>query len=84
MFLNQSLNHNKVYILIKMCTRHALSHVISVLVLGHIRISDLGLAVQIPEGETIRGRVGTVGYMGKNLKKLILLKVTVDFGQTTY
>uniref|UniRef100_A0A3Q0REM5 G protein-coupled receptor kinase n=1 Tax=Amphilophus citrinellus TaxID=61819 RepID=A0A3Q0REM5_AMPCI len=31
--------------------------------LGHIRISDLGLAVQIPEGETIRGRVGTVGYM---------------------
>lgn len=31
---------------------------------GHIRISDLGLAVQIPEGETIRGRVGTVGYMG--------------------
>ncbi len=35
--------------------------------LGHIRISDLGLAVQIPEGETIRGRVGTVGYMGKNL-----------------
>uniref|UniRef100_A0A673GSL9 G protein-coupled receptor kinase n=1 Tax=Sinocyclocheilus rhinocerous TaxID=307959 RepID=A0A673GSL9_9TELE len=30
---------------------------------GHIRISDLGLAVQIPEGETIRGRVGTVGYM---------------------
>lgn len=32
--------------------------------LGHIRISDLGLAVQIPEGETIRGRVGTVGYMG--------------------
>lgn len=33
---------------------------------GHIRISDLGLAVQIPEGETIRGRVGTVGYMGKS------------------
>uniref|UniRef100_A0A671KQM9 G protein-coupled receptor kinase n=1 Tax=Sinocyclocheilus anshuiensis TaxID=1608454 RepID=A0A671KQM9_9TELE len=30
---------------------------------GHIRISDLGLAVQIPGGETIRGRVGTVGYM---------------------
>uniref|UniRef100_A0A8C6SMV2 G protein-coupled receptor kinase n=1 Tax=Neogobius melanostomus TaxID=47308 RepID=A0A8C6SMV2_9GOBI len=30
---------------------------------GHIRISDLGLAVQIPEGDTIRGRVGTVGYM---------------------
>ncbi|XP_036083322.1 G protein-coupled receptor kinase 4 isoform X8 [Rousettus aegyptiacus] len=30
---------------------------------GHIRISDLGLAMEIPKGETIRGRVGTVGYM---------------------
>uniref|UniRef100_A0A672I6W2 G protein-coupled receptor kinase n=1 Tax=Salarias fasciatus TaxID=181472 RepID=A0A672I6W2_SALFA len=30
---------------------------------GHIRISDLGLAVHIPEGQTIKGRVGTVGYM---------------------
>ncbi|KAM6294654.1 LOW QUALITY PROTEIN: G protein-coupled receptor kinase 5-like [Aegotheles albertisi] len=30
---------------------------------GHIRISDLGLAIKIPQGETIRGRVGTVGYM---------------------
>lgn len=30
---------------------------------GHVRISDLGLAVEIPENETIRGRVGTVGYM---------------------
>ncbi|XP_019567073.2 G protein-coupled receptor kinase 4 isoform X2 [Rhinolophus sinicus] len=30
---------------------------------GHIRISDLGLAMEIPEGGTIRGRVGTVGYM---------------------
>ena len=34
---------------------------------GHVRISDLGLAVEIPEGETIRGRVGTVGYMGMSL-----------------
>lgn len=32
---------------------------------GHVRISDLGLAVEIPEGDTVRGRVGTVGYMGK-------------------
>lgn len=32
---------------------------------GHVRISDLGLAVQIPEGEMVRGRVGTVGYMGE-------------------
>jgi len=31
---------------------------------GHVRISDLGLAVEIPEGESIKGRVGTVGYMG--------------------
>ena len=30
-----------------------------------MRISDLGLAMQIPEGETIRGRMGTVGYMGQ-------------------
>uniref|UniRef100_A0A3B4XHS7 G protein-coupled receptor kinase n=1 Tax=Seriola lalandi dorsalis TaxID=1841481 RepID=A0A3B4XHS7_SERLL len=30
---------------------------------GHIRISDLGLAIKVPEGEHIRGRVGTVGYM---------------------
>lgn len=30
---------------------------------GHVRISDLGLAVEIPEGELVRGRVGTVGYM---------------------
>lgn len=28
-----------------------------------MRISDLGLAVEIPEGEMVRGRVGTVGYM---------------------
>ncbi|XP_069396818.1 uncharacterized protein [Delphinus delphis] len=31
--------------------------------IGHIRISDLGLAVEIPEGETIQGRVGTLSYM---------------------
>lgn len=31
---------------------------------GHVRISDLGLAIEIPEDETVRGRVGTVGYMG--------------------
>lgn len=30
---------------------------------GHVRISDLGLAVEIPEGEAIKGKVGTVGYM---------------------
>lgn len=31
---------------------------------GHVRISDLGLAVEIPEGEMVRGRVGTVGKCG--------------------
>lgn len=36
---------------------------------GHIRISDLGLAIKIPEGETIRGRVGTVGYMAPEVIK---------------
>ncbi|MEE6479233.1 hypothetical protein FKM82_012183 [Ascaphus truei] len=30
---------------------------------GHIRISDLGLAIEIADKEGIRGRVGTVGYM---------------------
>ena len=28
-----------------------------------MRISDLGLAVEITEGDMVRGRVGTVGYM---------------------
>uniref|UniRef100_A0A672T2W7 G protein-coupled receptor kinase n=1 Tax=Sinocyclocheilus grahami TaxID=75366 RepID=A0A672T2W7_SINGR len=35
----------------------------------HIRISDLGLAVHIPEGQTIKGRVGTVGYMAPEVVK---------------
>ncbi|XP_061380018.1 G protein-coupled receptor kinase 2 isoform X2 [Danaus plexippus] len=30
---------------------------------GHVRISDLGLAVDVPESGGVRGRVGTVGYM---------------------
>ncbi|MEQ2207137.1 G protein-coupled receptor kinase 6, partial [Xenoophorus captivus] len=30
---------------------------------GHIRISDLGLAIHVPDGQSIKGRVGTVGYM---------------------
>ncbi|XP_062399362.1 G protein-coupled receptor kinase 5 isoform X1 [Sardina pilchardus] len=30
---------------------------------GHLRISDLGLAIKLVNGEPIRGRVGTVGYM---------------------
>ncbi|KAH9522214.1 G protein-coupled receptor kinase 6 [Dermatophagoides farinae] len=34
---------------------------------GHVRISDLGLAVEIPENEMVRGRVGTVGYMSPEI-----------------
>ncbi|XP_068608680.1 G protein-coupled receptor kinase 5 [Brachionichthys hirsutus] len=30
---------------------------------GHIRISDLGLAVRLTEKRSVRGRVGTLGYM---------------------
>uniref|UniRef100_A0A8C3AFH8 G protein-coupled receptor kinase n=1 Tax=Cyclopterus lumpus TaxID=8103 RepID=A0A8C3AFH8_CYCLU len=30
---------------------------------GHIRISDLGLAVRLSEGSVVRGMVGTLGYM---------------------
>jgi G protein-coupled receptor kinase len=37
--------------------------------LGHIRISDLGLAIEIPAGEKIKGRVGTVGYMAPEVIK---------------
>lgn len=35
---------------------------------GHVRISDLGLAVEIPEGEMVRGRVGTVGKCNSTFK----------------
>jgi G protein-coupled receptor kinase len=45
---------------------------------GHVRISDLGLAVEIPEGEMVRGRVGTVGYMGKFFKIFIFLSDEPD------
>lgn len=33
-----------------------------------MRISDLGLAVEIPEGEMVRGRVGTVGKYNITIK----------------
>lgn len=36
---------------------------------GHIRISDLGLAIEVPEKEFIKGRVGTVGYMAPEVIK---------------
>lgn len=35
---------------------------------GHVRISDLGLAVEIPEGEMVRGRVGTVGKFSQRTR----------------
>lgn len=40
---------------------------------GHVRISDLGLAIVLPEGESVRGRVGTVGYMGNSLDLVVEL-----------
>lgn len=33
------------------------------LFVGHTRISDLGLAIYVSNNETVKGRVGTVGYM---------------------
>ncbi|CAD5222248.1 unnamed protein product [Bursaphelenchus xylophilus] len=36
---------------------------------GHVRISDLGLAVELRENEPIKGRVGTVGYMAPEIVK---------------
>uniref|UniRef100_A0A915EUQ6 G protein-coupled receptor kinase n=1 Tax=Ditylenchus dipsaci TaxID=166011 RepID=A0A915EUQ6_9BILA len=36
---------------------------------GHVRISDLGLAVELKENEPIKGRVGTVGYMAPEIVK---------------
>lgn len=46
---------------------------------GHVRISDLGLAVEIPEGEMVRGRVGTVGELEKTRKQKILANRTFLF-----
>ncbi|CAJ0962323.1 unnamed protein product, partial [Mesorhabditis belari] len=36
---------------------------------GHVRISDLGLAVELRDNEPIKGRVGTVGYMAPEIIK---------------
>lgn len=36
---------------------------------GHVRISDLGLAVELKDNEQIKGRVGTVGYMAPEIVK---------------
>ena len=34
---------------------------------GHVRISDLGLALEILKSDVVRGRVGTVGYMAPEI-----------------
>ena len=48
-----------------MCVYVELSSFLPPIHEGHIRISDLGLAIQIPPDQSVRGRVGTIGYMGK-------------------
>uniref|UniRef100_A0AAY4AVG7 G protein-coupled receptor kinase n=1 Tax=Denticeps clupeoides TaxID=299321 RepID=A0AAY4AVG7_9TELE len=42
---------------------------VSVCFSGHIRISDLGLAVTLPNGERVHGKVGTLGYMAPEVIK---------------
>ncbi|XP_005408809.1 PREDICTED: G protein-coupled receptor kinase 4 isoform X1 [Chinchilla lanigera] len=49
---------------------------------GHIRISDLGLAVEIPEGQMVRGRVGTVGYMESPKRKSSGKRSSGECGRT--
>ncbi|KAM9455884.1 G protein-coupled receptor kinase 5 isoform 2-T2 [Clarias gariepinus] len=46
---------------------------------GHIRISDFGLSVIVPEGELIRGRVGTAGYMAPEVINDKHYGVSVDW-----
>ncbi|XP_058644509.1 G protein-coupled receptor kinase 5 isoform X2 [Onychostoma macrolepis] len=46
---------------------------------GHIRISDLGLAVILPEEKLVKGRVGTVGYMAPEVITNTYYSVSVDW-----
>ncbi|XP_065921052.1 G protein-coupled receptor kinase 5-like [Dysidea avara] len=46
---------------------------------GHIRISDLGLAIELPEGQKAKGRVGTVGYMAPEVINHDRYGFTVDW-----
>lgn len=46
---------------------------------GHLRISDLGLAVEIPKNELIKGRVGTTGYMAPEVIKGEYYSFSPDF-----
>ncbi|XP_060764549.1 G protein-coupled receptor kinase 5 isoform X2 [Neoarius graeffei] len=46
---------------------------------GHIRISDLGLSVIVQEGQLIRGRVGTAGYMAPEVISGKYYNVSADW-----
>ncbi|XP_038589759.1 G protein-coupled receptor kinase 5 isoform X1 [Micropterus salmoides] len=46
---------------------------------GHIRISDLGLAVRLSEGKLARGMVGTLGYMAPEVINHRPYGVSVDW-----
>ncbi|XP_061732099.1 G protein-coupled receptor kinase 6-like isoform X2 [Nerophis ophidion] len=46
---------------------------------GHIRISDLGLAVRVAEGAKAKGRVGTLGYMAPEVIVHKYYGVSVDW-----
>ena len=46
---------------------------------GHLRISDLGLAIRIPEGSKVKGRVGTAGYMAPEVLKNEAYLFSVDW-----
>ncbi|XP_057177426.1 G protein-coupled receptor kinase 5 isoform X1 [Triplophysa rosa] len=46
---------------------------------GHIRISDLGLAVILKEDKPVKGRVGTLGYMAPEVINNKYYSVSVDW-----
>ncbi|XP_070844980.1 G protein-coupled receptor kinase 5 [Chaetodon trifascialis] len=46
---------------------------------GHIRISDLGLAVRLSEGKLVRGKVGTLGYMAPEVVGYQYYGVSADW-----
>eukprot|EP00117_Sycon_ciliatum_P024299 scpid26374/ scgid1804/ G protein-coupled receptor kinase 5; G protein-coupled receptor kinase GRK5 len=46
---------------------------------GHVRISDLGLAIHLPPGKAAHGRVGTVGYMAPEVIKGERYRYAIDW-----
>ncbi|KAM9794320.1 G protein-coupled receptor kinase 5 [Syngnathus typhle] len=46
---------------------------------GHIRISDLGLAVRVSESGVVQGRVGTLGYMAPEVIRHEYYGASVDW-----